>query len=132
MATSIQVIGDRAESVNDLDLIALICLLEQEVESSPNVYETVAPLVARWQRDLANYGPGVIDLNLDGLVSSLNARAELVALLKAVDEKIRSSKKPVPASVLNARCSAPGITFHDYPLTNLTAAIGRLQALLGE
>ncbi len=132
MAHSIQVFDDRAEIFNDSDLLALVCLLGLELDSSGDSYPAAASVVARWQSALAGYGPGTIELGLGGIVASAEEREELVQLLELVDRRVGSYGDTVPALLLNGRCSVPGVIFRDYPGSILAAAIHRLIQVLSE
>jgi hypothetical protein len=70
---------------NDLDLIALVGLMAQEMERGTPGHEMLEPLMADWRARLAFYGPGTIDLKLDGVISSGALREQLVSLLAAVE-----------------------------------------------
>ena len=131
MGHSIQVVGNKVESFNDLDLVALLCLLAAETESAPNQYRAVAPLVANWNAELAGYGPGCIRLGLEERIEAPEARAELVRALAAVERRLRTLGAEVPANELNERCQASGVTFFDFPVPDLVAAISMLRRLVG-
>jgi len=131
MATSIQTVGERAEAFNDLDLIAIVRLLGQEAAARPGEYSAITAVLARWERNLAAYGPGTIDLNFNDLASSDKRRSELILLLAAVDKGVGQFGKTIPSSVLNDRCAVPGVTFQDYPISLLRLAMTRLRGLLG-
>lgn len=129
MAHSIQTVGTEAEIFNDFDLIALICLMADEVRGHPEEFPTIAPLVDEWSASLAAYGPGLIELRLDAIASSARAMDEFSVLLSSVEVRIRRCGT-VPASFLNTRCDAPGIEFSDYSGDFLLQAVGRLQKLV--
>ena len=84
MGTSFQRFADRVEPFNDLDLVALICLMERALEANANEFVMIKPFVTQWQRGLESYGPGTIALKLDKPISSAAlqaAAAKLEALL---------------------------------------------------
>jgi len=130
MANSIQVSGGSVEVFNDLDLIAIICLLDLEVESQPGRHAAGATILSKWKRDLEGYGPGTIDLKISEMGSSDAAKSDLVSLLTAISEKADLYGKTVPAAVLNERCAPQGIKFYDFPVPLIKAAIARLKGLL--
>lgn len=130
MANSIQVSGGSAEVFNDLDLIAIICLLDLEVESWPGRYAAGATILSEWKRDLEGYGPGTIDLKISEIGSSDAAKSDLICLLTAISEKADKYGKTIPAAVLNERCAPQGVKFHDFSVPLIKEAIARLKALL--
>jgi hypothetical protein len=127
MAHSVQRVGSRAQLFNDLDLIAVVSLLDREVASAASGYAELGPLLARWRRALAGYGPGTIDLGLTQL--SETEQAHLVPLLDAVYERL-SLFGAVPASLLQASNQAPGVHFNDFPAAIIKTSIGKLRDLL--
>jgi hypothetical protein len=130
MAHSIQVVDGRAEAFNDLDLIALVGLMAQEMKRGTPGHEMLEPLMADWRARLAFYGPGTIDLKLDGVISSSALREQVVSLLAAVESRVRAFGDAVPAPVLNELRMVPGVRFHDHATSTLVSAIIRLRALL--
>jgi hypothetical protein len=135
MAHSIQTVGDRAESFNDLDLLVLICLAGQEVTSSAPSYPRLASFVKRWKHEVATYGPGTIDLRLDDLVTddlvtATGALSELDSMLTALRARLEQHGRTIPAAVLNSECPTPGVTFYDYPTMHLANACDRLAQLV--
>lgn len=130
MAHSIQVVGGKHEIFDDGDLIAVICLMGQALESHPNEYGGLRQPVTEWQENLKTYGPGTIELSLESLVSSADVVGQLLAFLEVVEDEIERFGKTVPALVLNERSRAPGVTFNDYPTALLARTVVRLRALV--
>ena len=129
MAHSIQVIGTTSQVFNDLDLIALLCLMLDEVRRHPEEFSTIAPTVRGWSASLADYGPGVIELDLASLASSHVERNELEALLSLVERTARRFGS-IPASFLNTESCAPGIEFSDYQSDLVSRTVEKLRMLL--
>lgn len=130
MAHSIQTLKGRAESFNDLDLIAVLGLIEREVSRRPAEYEALRPRAAQWKRDLGGYGPGTIDLCLDESALSDQAQRDLRAVLSRLDDQLEQMGPKISAIVLNEVSGAPGVTFQDYPTSLLKDAVARLRALI--
>lgn len=130
MATSIQTFGPQAQAFKDLDLLVLVCLLARQLDSAPTAYRAVAPFVAKWKQASAVYGPGTIDLELDELATSENAKLELLDLLRDVGQTLGQSGATIPSSILNSECRVPGVHFAEYPTSLLSAAIASLTNLL--
>jgi hypothetical protein len=128
MGYSIQSIGHVKQSFNDLDLVALVGLMSEIVQLSPEDFCFVSPLVAEWERALIGYGPGVIDMNLDEVVSSESVSREFGALLSRTANRIRDLGPSVPATLLNARCQAPGVKFAEFPSSLLLEALEQLRS----
>ncbi len=129
MASSIQLFGKKAESFNDLDLIVLVQFLA-EVVSQSGEYPTLRNLVEQWTANVRLYGPGVLDLALDGALKMPAAKGELVAALNTVKAKIAEFGSIIPADLLNSRNIAPGVTFNDYSVPILRDATARLERLI--
>jgi hypothetical protein len=125
-----QQIGERVEPFNDLDLIAVLSLLDREVVSRPDEYLELRPLLSEWKRDLVTYGPGTIDLKLDAV--SHRGRAQLRSLLASVGDRVEQFGNSVPASVLTERLQVPGVRFNDYPVSVLRTVVNALRKLLLE
>lgn len=130
MASSIQVVGGHAETLNDLDLIALVCLLGQEIECQQVDLKLLLPFVARWQAGLKGYGPGTIDLQLEQIASSDEAKDQLLTALASVEERLEQYGNMIPATVLNKLCAVPGVDFRDYPTSLLSSAAAKLAGLV--
>lgn len=130
MSTSMQTVGNKAEYFRDLDLLALICLMSDGAQGTPDAFPAIVPIVAMWSRELANYGPGVIDLNLDVIASSEDLARDFGTLLSTVAARINGFGQTVPSSYLNGQCRAPGVTFADYSATLLLQALEKLRSLV--
>jgi hypothetical protein len=130
MAHSIQVIGDRSEIFNDLDLLALLILMNEELESNPRTYPLLVSIAGHWRDCCEIYTPGAIELNLEQLVSSEDARQQFETLLSTVSQKLERSGDTIPAIELNSRMRVPNATFFDYPTSLLLATIKKINRLL--
>ena len=129
MAHSIQSVGQRTAILNDFDLIALICLMDAELQDPGDRFFAIRSTVREWSASLRGYGPGTIRLGLDALVSANNTAGELESLFAALEKRIHHFSGRIPAPFLNSRCSAPGITFSDYDGNLLLTALQKLRAL---
>jgi hypothetical protein len=130
MASSIQIRSKKIKRFNDLDLIAIICLIYFEATRIPDEYPTILPTIKRWHRDLLSYGPGTIDLDLDKFPASALAVREFLAATNAVKAVVSQFGEILPASVLNEKCHIPGVKFSDYLVGNIEVAIQDLSFLL--
>lgn len=129
MATSILTIGDRAEVVNELDLLALLFLLIDSATQARERYSTLMPFIERWEKNCVGYGPGTLDLQLEDIVDDQETESELALLLKDVEGKLSSYRETIPASLLSS-CKAHGVTFKDYPISNVNSTIERIRTLI--
>jgi hypothetical protein len=130
MTTSIQAIGERAEILNDLDVLALIALLNQVGHEDREKFKSLQPFFDAWQENCVGYGPGTIDLDLQGISASENAKSELEHLLKIVENKLGEFSEMIPAKVLTVWCKAPGVKFSDYPKMKIKTTIKKIRALM--
>lgn len=127
MATSIQVVGGSPHFFKDLDLLAVLSLLDRvlgQEEASPSMKQ----VMARWKEDLSGYGPGIIDLRIGEM--DVASKADLTQLLDLVQREAQAYGNRVPASVLGAHCAAQGVRFFDYPTDLIVQTAARLQGLL--
>ena len=129
MASSFQTRNNNFKRFNDLDLVALICLFSHEITRRSVEYPTILPAIQRWGRDLSNYGPGTIDLNLDAFPASALADSEFLSAANAIKSFVSQFGETLPAWVLNENCNIRGIKFSDFPVSNINIAIDDLSAL---
>ena len=129
MSWSIQQSGDRSDMLNDGALVALICLLEDEVARTPDGFAALRVVIEGWQVGIAKSGPGTIDLRLDETLPTRTERTELAALLQVVEQSLAGSPTISGAS-LNRRVR-DGSTFHEeYPASHVVEAMNQLRKLL--
>lgn len=80
---------------------------------------------------MLQYGPGVIDLKLEQLITTLERLKEFRALLSAIDERASKHDGSIPAQVLDDLVSAPGVVlFGDYSVSHVKEAVKKLEELL--
>lgn len=130
MATSIQVVHGRSQLFNDLDVIALICLMTERVASVETSYVQLNSFITEWNEALMNYGPGTIDLKFDELVASSAAFHQFTSLIDNIYDEMKRIDMHVLTSTLNARCRAPGVHFANYRGGLLTRMIDEVRSLL--
>jgi hypothetical protein len=130
MGHSIQMFRNRSAIINDVELVALICIMEDEADARSTMFPTIRPAVMRWCASLAAYGPGLIEMDLDALLSSAQCEREFLSLLSCVEERLRLFGEKVPKSLLY-RCCVPGIKFDsDYDSRFVSEAIAMLKKLV--
>lgn len=130
MAHTILEVGGRVEIIEDLDLLALLSLLLDKVQRESAKYSTLRGFLSDWRTGIALYGPGTMDLELEGIVESALARRELEALLLEVMNSLEQFGDTIPGSLLSNLCMAPGVEFVDYSTEMLRNTISRFQRLV--
>jgi hypothetical protein len=130
MAASMQIVRERVKMFKDLDLIALICLMDIEHEGNKNKYDAFSSQFDQWKMNIKNSGPGTIDLELDSIAPSSSSHNQLLLMLDAVRDRLTSYQETVPATVLQERCPVEGVKFVDYPVMFLVDTIASLRELL--
>lgn len=131
MASSIQVVGKRIESLNDLDLLAVLGFLLEELEAEPSRYPVLLQQQAFWRNARMDSGPGTIDLGLSWIASTPSALEQFSQLLERVDDALSEFGPVVPASVLNARYRVRGVRFANFEISRLLATVQSIRRLLG-
>src|SRR3954454_723473 len=106
-----------------------ICMLEREATAAPGRYGRVTASVSRWKSDLANYGPGTIDLRLDETADAADL-LELRSLIMAADSNLAVKGEKLDGAAINEACRVPGVTFNDYPVVLVRRALSELKALI--
>ena len=114
----------------DLDLIALVCLMDIERENNKGIYDSFSSQFDQWKMNIKNSGPGTIDLELDSITPLSSSYNQLLLMLDAVRDRLTSYQEKVPAAVIQERCPAEGVKFMDYPVTFLVNTIAGLRELL--
>jgi hypothetical protein len=130
MAHSIQVLDEKAETFNDLDLLVLIKFFLMELKRNSEAYPRLASIATGWRESLENYGPGTIDLRVERAVGDAEGRQQFANLLAAVARELNRDGELVPAAELNSLSAVPGVKFYDYQKSLLREAIAKLNKLL--
>jgi hypothetical protein len=106
--------------------------MDSELEANQSGYENISLHLDRWKTNIKNAGPGTIDLELDNILQSSLTYSQLLSLLAAVNDRLRSFHEVVPAIVLQTRCPVEGVRFVDYSVTVLASVIAEMRTLLGQ
>ena len=130
MTTSIQVVGKRAETFDDLDLLGLLALVNEVRFRSRGKLDSLKPFIDSWKQNCIGYGPGMIDLDLEQISASVNAKSELEQLLKTVENRLGDFGETIPATTLMPWCEAPGVVFNDFPTMRIKKTIERIRGLM--
>lgn len=78
MAHSIQVIGEKSVVLNDLDLLLLLRMMVDSVDSGAYQDTGLQQISARWRQCWETYGPGTIDLELAEISSNNSSKAKFL------------------------------------------------------
>ena len=131
MGTSIEVVDGKAETFKDNDLIAVICLMEDEFDSAPSLYAGVEPVLVAWRTERDTHGPGTFDLKLDYWKQQSEVRSALRALLGAVEKRVHILGGVIPGATMNRRVPPSLIVFKaSVPGASVVATALRLRELL--
>jgi len=128
MAHSIQTFAGKSDIFNDTDLLVVIGLA-LDIISESAAFEELRPLALEWERAIKEYGPGVLDLKLEHGLETPNQQRVFGDLMEEILSRCVEYKSRIPASTLNERISAPGVTFFDYDVAAVTAALEKLRHL---
>jgi hypothetical protein len=130
MGHTTQSVGGRHAIFSDADIIAIVCLLREQLEERGRPgNDALERVVVGWEKELEGYGPGVINLALEAIVRVPDVAGAVRSGLASLQGELEARSEPVPAAILNKRCRAPGVTFADYRPALLIAAIQKLMAL---
>lgn len=130
MASSIQVVAGRAEIFHDLDLLALMSLVQAEIGDTIDAYPLLVSVRTAWLESLVGYGPGAIDLGLEQLAADSRAVGQFQEVLARVRSRLLRFGDAVPDVLLMKHCRSPGVFFSNYSTSMLVTALDRLDALL--
>ncbi len=130
MAHSIQSVGMQSEVFNDLDLLVILCLLEETAQRQPSVDSAIQRVRQHWVDCRQLYAPGTIDLCLTELAGAPGGNAAFLSLLGEVESELGRFGNKIAAEILNTRCHVRGVRFHDYDVRFLQGALTRLRNLM--
>lgn len=128
MAHSIQVIGNRAEVINDSDLLVLLGFMFVELKKDPKRYGLLVDISRKWQEITANYGPGMVDLHLEDVVASNQATKEMTQLLSLVKRTLIDAGNVIPTPLIDG----PDMIFGEYKTSRLISAIEQIERLISQ
>jgi hypothetical protein len=130
MATSIQIVGSKHEAFNDLDLLVIVGLLVNRLRASPP--DGMLDKDRReWERVLAQYAPGCIDLKLGALSADFGKKRAMFVALSLVNEDLLRRGELILGTTLNREVDVPGVRFSDYKTSTLLLVARKLAMLLG-
>jgi hypothetical protein len=130
MAWSIQVVAGKSEVLHDLDILALLSLIQTEIDSNIDGYSALASFESAWRESLETYGPGTLELDLERLSSDPQGVAQFRHLLSKVRSRLVSFGELVPAVAITTGRRNHGVRFSDYKTSMLVAALDQLETLL--
>jgi hypothetical protein len=131
MGHSIQIYKEKTTVINDLDLLVIMGFGTEIIRQSSD-FAKFTGLDAHWQKSIAQYGPGVINLKLAQFITTPDEIQSFRALLSATLERGSQHGKAIPAFVLNELLSASRVRFGDYGVSYIEEAIKKLLALFAD
>jgi hypothetical protein len=130
MATSIQIARDRYTAINDLDLLALISMLNFYHSTRPSCRTCLNEWIYKWNTSCTCYAPGTLDLDLEVLVEDESTRIDFLTVLSYVEGKLHDLGGHVPARLLQQHSTARGVVFNDFPVACIVHAISQVRTLI--
>ena len=130
MAVSVQLVGRKAEVLNDLDLLILLRMMAEEVRSKPGRYSSLRQIADHWESCWEQYGPGTLNLELEKVALDSQKKADCLDLFARIGRKLCLLEATLPADRVNRRWGVKGIKFFDYQTDQLRVALDKLRALI--
>lgn len=130
MATSIQIVGNRSETFNDLDLLVLLHLMIRSAEANSGDKGIRRKLAERFASVCEGYGPGTIDLQLDVLLSDQTLKSEFLRILSETESHIESVGETYPAQLLRDKWRTAGVKIGDYKTNLIRTVAEKVRTLL--
>ncbi len=130
MATSYQIVGDRAQHFNDLDLLVVLHLMIRDADALRESQFQKLELVNYWRHVCETYGPGTIDLRLNALASDQSLKTFFLRLLEAVNSDSEAIGETYPAKLLMKEWLTPGVTVYEYKTELIRSTVENLRKLL--
>ncbi|HTE53215.1 MAG TPA: hypothetical protein VK698_20315 [Kofleriaceae bacterium] len=116
----------------DIEIVTVVhLLLDASRQESPTLTPGVAQLLAAWTTLIDTYGPGTIDVDLDGHLRTDADRDNLLRLIELARQRLQEAGPLVPGESMNRIVDAPGVLdFADRPVGDVLAAFDRFAAVL--
>ncbi len=130
MATSIQVVGDKAAVLDDMDLLLLLRIMVERVHSNCDRFPTLQSMAVHWESSWEDSGPGTLDLDLASLARNNSQTTEFLSIVHETERTLREFGDVLPAAIVNRRWNVRGVKFHDYPINRLNKTLEELRRLL--
>jgi hypothetical protein len=90
---------------------------------------SLAFTLSQWKHELQDYGPGVIDLQLEQIDTDARI-ASFLELLDVVSRQCESYGSCIPASIANSLSRAEGATYVDYSTAMIIDVVDKLRSLV--
>ena len=131
MSPSLLVYKESGEPFRDVDLFAVVALLQHFVEQGL-IDVRLSGLIATWKDACEmNSGPGTIDFDFSPLDAGPGLAERLRAALVWVGEEIaRQWASAIPSALLN-KYDSDDVTVRDFPVERMIANLQRLGRLIG-
>lgn len=120
---------ERHESFRDIDLFALVALLEYFIEHG-KIDADLATVVSSWKSACVRSGPGTIIFDFSELDADPELMKQLRLALGCTEAEVERIWTPtIPGAVLS-RYDPDDITFKDFPVERMIAAIRGLRRVI--
>jgi hypothetical protein len=114
--------------MEDVSLLVLLHLMLRHAEASGK--HEHSELVESWRNTLTTYGPGVIDLQLDAIVSDPSRRSYFLGLLDEVEAELDQVGDVYPGALIKKGWLTRGVIMADYKTAGVHSAVTTLRDLL--
>ncbi len=124
----------QARRLRDIEIVTVVHIALDAWRSEPGaapVTPGVERLLGAWSTMFDTYGPGTLDIELDGFLETEADRESLSGLLQRARDRLAGQGDVVPGDYMNRIVDAPGVLeFVDRPLADVLGAFDRFGAVL--
>lgn len=122
--------------LHDIEIVTVVHVVldaRRAEGGAPPLTPGVERLLAAWSTMFDTYGPGTLDIELDGFLETDADRESLAALMQRARERLAAQGDVVSGAYMNRIVDAPGVLeFVDRPLADVLAAFDRFGAVLAD
>lgn len=124
----------QARRLHDIEIVTVVHIVLdawRSEQGAPPVTPGVERLLAAWTAMIDTYGPGTLDVELDGFLQTDADRESLSRLMQRARERLAARGDVVTGDYMNRIVDAPGVLeFVDRPVADVLAAFDRFGAVL--
>lgn len=130
MGHSVQLVGDRHSIFNDLDLMLVLLIMAERVQTHQPRFANLLPHAADWARSVEQRAPGVIQPGLETIIHDPEAVEQLPSLLTEVESMVRAFGDSIRIEVQKARWPLPGASLDKpVPVLRVLATLTQIRRL---
>lgn len=126
----------RSRRLHDIEIVTVVHIVldaRRSEDGAPPVTPGVERLLAAWSTMFDTYGPGTLDVELDGYLESEADRESLSRLMQRARARLAGQGDVVSGDYMNRIVDAPGVLeFVDRPLADVLAAFDRFAAVMAD